>query len=223
MTRLKFSVLALLAVAASFAAMSASAFAITLPEYTVATNAKAAEQSVTSTFENEGFLQGTIVSPKLEASLMATSKSEGTFKDTFKESKCKTLLGEASAESTGQSAGVIVVEGTYKIVGNTAKKVNEALQVLKEVDISCLLSSPLEITVKGDVLGTLTPEKTKGTSFAIKVKASKGAQEVTEYEEDSGTKVKTGLETTVLGSSTASTQNESTTVAITTEKETELT
>ena len=223
MRRLKFAVLALFAVAAAFAASAVSASAVTLPEFTVETPATSS-QTVTSTFENPGagLLEGTITSTKLTSELTPTSKQEGKFHIHFTESKCKTALGKGSGESEGDSAGVILVLGTYHIVNEASRPY--AWLLLEPVKITCLLSlGNVALTVEGNVLGSLSPTGSKTKTYTLTVKASGGTQEITEFLNDRGEKVKAGLTTTVGGRSGPSTQNESAAVTVTAEKETELT
>lgn len=200
---------------------------VTLTQFTLETNAKS-EQKVTSTFVNpgKGLLEGEITSTELTSEMAPTSKKEGTFHIDFKKSKCKTKLGSGEANSEGDAAGVILVLGKYKIVGwlefssNGGAGTADAVLELEPVKIKCV---GITIEVTGGVIGSLTPIRKKGTDFDLTVKEKEDVQEITEYENDEGGKVKVGLTTTVEGSSGPSWQNESEPVLITTEKETELT
>jgi hypothetical protein len=222
MRRLKFGLFALVALVAAFAATAVSASAA-LPEFTVETPATSS-QTVTSTFENPGagLLEGTITSTSLTSELKPTSKQLGTFHITFKESKCKTALGKGSAESEGDAAGIILVLGVYHIVNVAAKPY--AWLLLEPVHITCLLSlGNVLLVVSGNVLGSLSPVGSKTKSYSLTIKATSGKQEITEFENNEGGKVKAELVTTVGEKSGPSTQNESAAVGITAEKETELT
>jgi len=224
MRRVKFAVLALFALAAVFAATAGSASAVTLPEFTVETPATSS-QTVTSTFENPGagLLEGTITSTKLTSELTPTSKKEGKFHIHFTESKCKsTLDGKGNANSEGDEEGVILVLGTYHIVGEAAHPL--AWLLLEQVHITCHGSiAKVLILVSGNVLGSLSPVGSSTKTYTLTVKTSGEKQEITEFVNNSGEKVKAELTTTVSEKSGPSTQNESEAVTITTEKATELT
>lgn len=228
MRRIKFSLLALFALTAVFAASAASASAFTLAEFTVET-AATSSQTVTLTFENSGFLKGTVTSSSLTSSQTPTNKKEGTFTIDFAGSKCVELGKTFTAKSTGDASGTILVAGTYKIVGEAATG-NETAEVDLElsptVKIECEGSAPVKkIEVRGSVIGKLAKEGAagKGKSFALTIKTVGGAQEITEYDKDNGEKVKDTLETSIGGGFEASTQNESAAVTLTTTSTTELT
>lgn len=218
MHRLRFVALALVAMAAVLGVMSASAFA-ELEEFTVETPATTPLTKVTSTFETPSAFEGSVVSSELEAEQAPSSKKLGTLHIIFKATKCKNpLLGTASGESLGDSAGIVLVLGEYHVVNSGL-----VLLLISPVHIECLFSSgTVLLVVEGDLLGKLT--QVNKTKFELEVKGSKGKQtNATEYENNSKEKVATKLETSSsLGTKAASSQNESANTVINTTKETEL-
>jgi hypothetical protein len=221
MRRLTLGALALCAAAAVMFVVSASAFAVTLGEFTVETKAKSPKQKVTSTFETPDAFEGKLESTELESEQVPTSKQLGTLHIMFFGVKCVgSLLGTAAAESLGDEKEMVLVLGEYHIVDT-----NKILLLINPVHIECLFSSgTVLLEVKGDLLGELSPTGKKTTAFKLKVEGSAGKQKITEYENNSGTKVKPKLETSNNeGTEQASDQNESKEVSLETEKETELT
>jgi hypothetical protein len=222
MRRVSLSALALCAVAAIFAAVASSAFATALAEFSVATNAKSPLQTVTSTFETPSAFEGKLTSAELSSEQTATNKKEGTVNIKFLKTKCETVLfGNGTGTTPGQSAGVVQSTGTYQIVDS-----NKILLNISATKVNCEGTSPeVKLSVEGTVLGTLSPEAKKTKKFELTVKGKKGKEEPAEYENNSGTKVKTSLLTTnnITESPTASDQNESKAVTLETEAETELT
>lgn len=195
---------------------------VTLTEFSVETGGKSS-QTVTSTFENPGagLLEGKIVSTELTSEQAAANKKEGTFHIDFKNSECKTKLGNGKAHSKGDAEGVILVLGKYKIVGWLGTQGTTAYTVLElePVEIECV---SIKLTVTGSVIGTLGPKGSKTKKFETSVKTKEEKQEYTAYLNDKGEEVKAALETEVLGKKGPSTQSESVAVGLETTVETEL-
>lgn len=191
MRRLKTVVTAVVAVAALSAVMSASAFAVALPEFSVKTNATSSFGA--STFETTSSLLGAITSPNGSAELTATSKTLGALHLMFKGVKCHGPFGETAAgESLGDTKETVLVLGEYHLVRLSSGHVGAWL-LINAVHIECLFSTgTLLLTVHGDLLGELTPVLTKTKNYELKLTQSKGKQGITEYENDSGVKVKAG-------------------------------
>ncbi len=219
MRRLKLGILALGVVVAVAAMAATSAFAA-LTEFTVETKAESPRQTVTSTFETPSALEGKLVSSELSSEQAPTSKKLGTLHITFFNTKSENpLLGNATCESLGDAAGVVLVLGEYHVVN-----AGLILLLISPVHIECLYSTVILLVVQGDLLAKISPVGSSTTSFKLTVKGKKGTQEPAEFENDSAEKVKTKLETSKNeGSAAASSQSESKEVSLETEKATELT
>lgn len=236
MRRLKVVVTAIVAVAALSAVMSASAFAVALPEFTVETPAKGTIGG--STFETTSALLGSITSTKGTSEIAATSKQLGTFHFMFEGVKCHGPFGESAAgESLGDAKEIVLVLGALHLVVGPGGVVLVWFLV-KPVHIECLFSTGTLLLVVGkeatkeeeekgtvstnNLLGELTPTKTKTTKYSVKITQSKGKQGITEYENDKGEKLKASLTTSIDEGSPVGSAQESKEANITTEKETEL-
>jgi hypothetical protein len=221
MQRVSLGVLALCTVAAAFAAVASSAFATELAEFSVLTSVQAPLQTVTSTFETPSAFEGKLTSVELSSTQTATSRKEGTVNIKFLKTRCETVLfGNGTGTTPGQSAGTVQSTGTYQIVDS-----NKILLDIAATKVNCEGTSPeVKLSVEGTVLGTLSPEAKKTKVLELTVKGKKGKEEPAEYENNSGTKVRTSLLTTnnITESPTASDQNESKAVMLETERETEL-
>jgi len=208
MYRLRIIVLGLMAVFALTVAMSAtSADAAVLPEFEPAGGAA----SVTA---GEGEFTSSAAAFKCKelgaGKLTEENKRLGFY--TFDFLACKaTVLGIAlGCKSLGDGyirasnpaeGGTILNTGTWHLVrGRGGSPIALFLLLLKETHLECS-NAGLTITalllVRGSLCGTITPLKTKTTKFEIKVETTKTGgtvQKVTEFENDGGTLVKCGLE-----------------------------
>jgi hypothetical protein len=220
MRRVKFGVLALCALAAVFSAIAASASAETLAEFTVETAASSPKQSVTSTFETPSAFEGKLVSSELSSTQEPENKKEGKLHIMFYNVKCENpLLGSATAESLGDEAGIVLVEGKYSVVDS-----NLILLTINKTHIECLYGVTILLTVEGTLLGTLSPTGSKTKSFSLTVKGKKGTQEPSSYKNNAGTSITPELKTSKNEESPAkSSQNESKAVSLETTLATELT
>jgi hypothetical protein len=195
------------AAAAVCAVVSASAFAVALPEFSGETGATGTIGA--STFETTSALLGKITSPKGTSTTTATSKQAGKFHITFEEVVCHGPLGETGAgKSLGDSSGTVLVLGEYKVVRLSSGHAGIWL-LLEPVHIECAFSSgSLLLVVSESVLGEITPVLTKTAKYELKVEGSKGKQNITQYENDAGAKVTEGLKTSIdEGTAVASSQN----------------
>jgi hypothetical protein len=225
MRRLKLSVPVALVATALFALTATAAFAEALGEFTVLTNAKSPKQAVTSTFESPNSLEGSITSSELESEQTATSKKLGTLHIMFFGVKCvNPFLGTVPGESLGDAKEIVLVLGEYHILGLVTGGVKLWL-LINPVHIECLFSPVQLIVVGGNLIGTLTSGGGKTKAFKLTLKGSKGSQEIKEFTNDAGEKVKASLtsEKNENGKKEASSQNESKEVSVETTSETELT
>jgi hypothetical protein len=216
----RLSLMAVLAVAAltvALGAMTASASAAVLPEFTVNTKLTATfakSKLNTSGAEIQSTKGGTTNSELV-------SKQAGKVHIVFEGS---TLGGkECHSTGTGEKEGVITVPVEYHTVHGVGGSTYLILfLVTEEVKISCkFLATKVVVESGSTILGKIGPSKTKTTSFTLEVNAPEGKQEITEYENDSGVAVKTELKLKVDGVSAKGSQEDDA-ASITTESATEL-
>jgi hypothetical protein len=116
----------------------------------------------------------------------------GTFKADFQ----KVGDGAKSCKTTGDTAGTVLLEGSFHLV-YTSLSPNLQLGVLylpKPFEMEC---EGTFIEIQGDVIGSLSgigTEATELTSVSGKLSGTNGSQEIKEYYNDGGTKVKAKLE-----------------------------
>jgi hypothetical protein len=122
------------------------------------------------------------------AGSMEASKKSGAFDIDFK--GC-TGDGER-CRSEGDAAEVILTEGTWHLVLTTISGVDKHLVwfSVKEFKLEC---GSIAFTIKGSILGELTPANTKTTSYTLNLRTTSGGQEYTTFENDSGEKVSASL------------------------------
>ena len=116
---------------------------------------------------------------------------------------------------TGTGAEYHIVRGT---------KANESLIwfLIPATHIECLFAETL-ITVKGNVLGSITPINTKTTKFTVVVATKEAKQAITKYTNDEGAEVAAKLEGSLNGGAFKEATEESENNSFTSEKETEIT
>jgi hypothetical protein len=194
MKRFRQAAVVVLGVAALCAAVSAPAVAeVNLPELTVETGLKATGGK--AIFEASVVEQITCKSSAGEA--VATSKRVGTFKMTFKE--CTSQLGKCT--SSGEGTGELLVLGEYHLV---RLKSGEAgvWYVLNGTPAKFECGSD-KLELKGGFLSKVTPVEAKTAKFEVELKKkSAKAEAITEFENNSGEKVKAeGVKASVNGGS----------------------
>jgi len=224
MHRLRIVVLGLMAAFALTAAMSAaSASAAVLPEFSPAGGAA----SVTAGTGEFTSAAASIKCAELGSGKLTEENSRLGFY-TFDFLTCKaTVLGIAlGCKSLGDGyknasdpaeGGTILNYGTWHLVrGRGGSPIALILLLIKETHLECSnagLTITALILVRGSVCGLISPLKTKTTKFEIKVETTAPGgtnQKVTEFENDGGTLVKCGLESsTNSGAFEASGENSS--------------
>ena len=231
MNRLKILLLALLTVCVVGVAMTSSASAeVTLPEFMTETSgsATAGEGELTSS-------TGTVIKcTDLAARLSFTSRRLGLFTFDFLTCTARVLGQTLGCKSLGDTyknnarpneGGTILVGGEWHLL----RPFYLIWLLLKEVHIECSnekLTITALILVRGNVLGTLKAKAGSKKEFEIAVKTTERGgtkQEVTEYENDEGAKVKAGgLESSVNGGAFSASGENSPVALLTTEANTEL-
>jgi hypothetical protein len=149
------------------------------------------EASTSSAFETTsgGLLKGTGAKILL---LIKELGASGTFKIAIENVR----NGSANCETPGDSAGVVLLDGSIELVYTNLAPLR--LGVLYEVtpfELDCEGGPDYEI--KGTMIGSLNgigTELTELTSISGKLNGVKGEQEIKEYYNDHGTKVRTELE-----------------------------
>jgi hypothetical protein len=193
MRRLKMLGLAVVAVFAVAAVVASAASAVVLPEFSV-------ESSSTGTSETAklNLTGAAITCTSGTSNAVATSKKDGRGLISF--SGC-TLKGE-ECHSLADAAGAILIgmegtEGTYHLV--RIKSGDAGIWFLiPAVHIECKFEALL-VVVQGNVLGLITPILSDTKTFEVKVNVVAGKQEITEFENNSGEKVKAKLEGSING------------------------
>lgn len=228
MRRLKLGAFALFAAAAVYALTASAAFAY--PHYTVTTSAKTPRERNTSTWESTlGSLGGSLTSTELEGETEAINGSEGNEILKFYNTESKiTGIKEGKCHTAGEGAGTIKVTGTYHVVEGTngSGKGNGAALSLIEinpVEITCGSGTHPELTVKGSVLGRLTPQCESTTKYYLEVTGGKGRPTTSKYLTEGGTELEAKLYTEKSSTELASDQNDSGKALLETTSSTELT
>jgi hypothetical protein len=192
MKRFRQATLAVLGAAALCAVVSVPAVAeVNLPELTGETSLRATGGK--ATFEASVIEQVTCKSSVGEGA--ATGKRVGTFKMTFKE--CTSLLGKCT--SSGEGAGELLVLGEYHIVRLKSGEVG-VWYVLNGTPAKFECGSD-KLELKGGFLSKVTPVEVKTVRFEVELKKkSPKAETITEFENNSGEKVKAeGVKASVNG------------------------
>jgi hypothetical protein len=152
---------------------------------------------------------------------------EGTFKSgaftlTLKGCKGKISSLSVKCKSEGDAEETILTTGSWHLVLTTHSGVDKHLIwfVLKEQKLEC--TELAKVTVKGNVLGEITPAGTKAKVFSINLAVKGGTQEFTSFENDSGVNVVAHLESNVNGGAFSTSTVETAENKIETEKNTEI-
>jgi hypothetical protein len=209
--RVKLLGLTLIAVFALGATASTLALASELPVFSVET-----KFTGTSGAGKFGVSEGEVKCKSATSSGTPSSTDAGTFTTDFKE--CSLISSQC--HSLGDASGIILAGGEYRLVA--LKSEEEGIWfLLKELHIECASLSTL-ILLTGGVLGSITPTLSKTTKFEVKVDASGGKQEITEFEDGSGRKTGVWLDGSIDGGTIKSATEESAENKITTSSETEV-
>lgn len=190
------------AVCAMSAAATASAVAA-LPEFgnpIAQLQLKGGEVALEITGTSSTVKCKTMTSTKIE---LLTSK-KGVADIVFKE--CKFSPVEKTCTTTGAAAGEIVATKnmpwqlfyTVKASKEVAMVFNYESPSTTFAAFACGLGVTSD-TVRGAVIAKITPINTKTTKFTLSLKGSKGAQELTKYENASGEMVTATLENSLNG------------------------
>jgi hypothetical protein len=110
-----------------------------------------------------------------------------------------TAFGILKCNTTGAKSGEIILKSNVKLVyiNKSAKEVGLAFELEKEVTIECTSSQKLH--VRGGNIGKLTPVNSPTSKPTLTFAQTKGVQSPTEYENESGGKVKLITETSGEG------------------------
>ena len=195
------------------AVSAATASAVELPEFTV-------ESASTST---SGKSTLSIGNTKISCAGSAGSSSplsKKLSKFSFSLTTCK--LGGEQCHSLGDAAGTILVTGEYHLVRGT--KAEEALLwiLFVSVHFECLFAETL-ITLRGNLLGALTPINLRSRIFHLVKSLFEGKQAITRFTNNEGAEVEAKLEGSLNGGEFKSATEQSEANSFTTEKETEIT
>jgi hypothetical protein len=105
-----------------------------------------------------------------------------------------------SCSTTGDSAGEVLLKGTFHIVPTSAAGATAVLYLFAPFKITC---GTVKNTVEGDTLSPITEKGTEGSNLTELCGTSegngKGEPKVKEYINDNGTKVKTLLNSDIGG------------------------
>lgn len=180
--RIRTTFVALLAVFALSAVAASAASAAELEQ--VPPSGKFTVKSETGVFETHA--KEKITCKKATGSGEITGVKTDKSKVTFEE--CTGPLG-VKCTSSGQSSGNIATEINSELVwlSKASLKAGEKLALAKELSITC---SIVKLTVQGSTLCPVEPVNTKTTTFKLVCKQTAGKQEFTEYETESGEKIK---------------------------------
>jgi hypothetical protein len=180
-------------------AFSATAASATLPEITfegkeVAVGTPIKSKSGKSTLETKSGekVSCTADTNSGEVTGVKTSKTTVTF------TGCS-AFGILKCSTTGAKSGEIILKSNVKVVyiSKSAKEVGLAFELEKEVVIECTSSEKLH--VRGGNIGKLTPVNSPTSKPTLTFAQTKGVQSPTEYENESGGKVKLITETSGEG------------------------
>jgi hypothetical protein len=192
-------------------ALSGSASAVGLPQFSVET--KFTGSSGRSKFVLSG---AEVTCSKGTSEGSPVTGQGGSLTLAFRE--CK--LGGSECHSLGDAREVILLTGAYVLVRLKAEDPG-VLLALEETHIECALLSTL-VLLRGEVLGLITPFRTKTTRYTDNEKLKEGKQEFTEYENSVGEKEAVSLEGSINGGEFKAVTEESTENTLTTATETEI-
>jgi hypothetical protein len=115
---------------------------------------------------------------------------------TFSASFTNIDQGSIKCNSTGDASGVILADGEFRLVPTSLSPLNVgALLLLSEIEAECPGGD--DILIQGNLLTGVTnigSEGTELTNLGGVLLGEKGKQQLSEYYNDGGTKVKTKLE-----------------------------
>lgn len=187
MRRFKFGALALFAAVALYAvtASAASAFPHWKPTLSIWI---IPPQTINSTWESTlGSLGGSLLSTEVEGETSPVSEEEGKETIKFLHTTSKiTGIRHALCHTAGEGEGTVRAEGTYNMEEGTTGAALVLLTLSPEVQIICNSGSTPELTVKGSVLGVLTPTGKLTTKYYFEVKGSAGKPKTTKYKNENG-------------------------------------
>ncbi len=170
------------------ASSAASGVTMVLPSFTVAT-------SGTSSSGPGTLFGATEIKCRRDKDLFgAVSKSLGTYDITFEE--CTTLGSNCHSLAQAAGSGNIVTTGEYHLVLETlgGRDLHLIWFLVGTLHIECEILGTTLIVVTGNVLGSIEAKGATRKEFLITVKGTRTTQEITSYENDSGTLVAaTGL------------------------------
>lgn len=154
----------------------------------------------------------TVKCEKDKSSGSITSATAGTSKITFEECKSSGF----ACNTTGQGSGIIVSEGTTKLVYDALTTLGVALlMTVKETVFEC--TAFVKVKVKGTILILINPINKETTAFELIVKQSKGVPADNKYWEG-GVEKKPKLESSIDGGAFEESADESAENKITTSK-----
>jgi hypothetical protein len=189
MQRLKIFGLALMGVFVLGVFVSGSASAVTLPEFTVQTDATGTGGAL-----KYNFTGAETECTSTSNTLKAVSKSLGKFTIEFK--GCEVVGEECHSEASSTektTAEIVLLGGEYHLVRGATEHVFVWFLIPAQT-VKCKHASVL-LGVVGSLLGLITPILTTTKSYAIGINTvgTAKSQEWTEYENDSGVKVGVSL------------------------------
>jgi len=230
MHRVKVVCLALMAVFALGVVAAASASAAELPEFK--TETKGTLTGGAGELTSPG---GVIKCEKLSGTfepLSSKSKTLGTYTLSFSECTEKKFtlacrsLGDKFNSETAPANGTILTGGEWHLVpGPKQSPTALMLLLVTELHVECsskTLSTQFLFLIKGDVLGKISPLGSKTKEFEVNVLATENKQELTKFENDSGTEVEAGLKVSIDGAAAETAGENSPKAKLTMEKETEI-
>jgi hypothetical protein len=183
----------------ALAVMASSAFAtVTLPDISVTLTGGSyplhAQGSLATAATALSNASGTVLSGTGVTFLALTTELSalGTFSADF----IKISQGSINCNTSGDAAGVILVNGEFHLVPTNLSPLNVgALLLISEFEVEC--PGGINIIIRGNLLAGVTnigSEGTELTNLGGVLLGEKGKQQLSEYYNDGGTKVKTKLE-----------------------------
>jgi hypothetical protein len=219
MTRLKL-VGVMLGALFALAITATSAMAVSLPDMSVTLTGGAypinAEGKQANAATSLGTSSGVTLSGTGVTLALATAELSalGTFTSTF--TKVKNTEG-VECNTTGDATGVVLVKGEFHLVPISLSPLTiGTLFLVSESEITC--PGGVSVVVRGNLISSLNgigSEATELTGFGGELKGEKGKQNLSEYYNDGGTKIKAKLESEAGAGFVASDENVSEEVKLT--------
>jgi hypothetical protein len=186
-----------------------AAAAVELPELVTQTNATG-----TTGADKINLTGGGIRSASGTFTWTFTSKQGGTFSSVLQ----KSALGGEECHSLGDAAELILARGSFRIVRLKSGSAG-VLLTYNPIHVECKFAATLELQ-QGSILVEITPVLTPATNYRLVLNVISGKQELTQYEDDAGTKASVTFEGSINGgifksATLESANNELTTVAST--------